>query len=336
MGNIIQFVGPDNTVVLFGVRLVGVNFDTGKKLLFSIVFVLGVYLLGKLLRTALSAKTWNKKTKKIRFWTRQGISITLAVIMVVGLVSLWFDKPATLAGAAGMVTAGLAFALQRVVTSFAGYIVILRGNTFSVGDRIRMAGIRGDVISVKFLQTVIMEMGQPGDESDDNSWVHARQYTGRLVHVSNANIFDKPVYNYSHEFPYIWEEMHLPVPYNADRNKAEQILLDTARKHTADVAKMSEDMLRDLEKRYVMSRSELVPQVFWTLTDNWLEMSLRFIVPTSGIRQIKSDMSRDIIAALDQAGIGIASGTYEVVGMPPLKIQVLPTPQDQAGSASAS
>jgi small-conductance mechanosensitive channel len=154
--------------------------------------------------------------------------------------------------------------------------------------------------------------------------------------VSNANIFDDPVYNYSHEFPYIWEEMRLPVPYTADRQKAEQILLGAAHKHTADIAKMSAEDLRELERRYVMSRSELHPEVYWRLTDNWLEMTLRFIVPTSGIRKIKSDMSREIITALDHAGIGIASGTYEVVGMPPLKVQVVPaTTEDQGRSATA-
>ena len=76
-------------------------------------------------------------------------------------MSLWFDNPANLTTAAGLVTAGLAFALQKVVTAFAGYLVILRGRTFSVGDRIAMGGIRGDVIALTFLQTVIMEMGVP-------------------------------------------------------------------------------------------------------------------------------------------------------------------------------
>lgn len=336
LNSIIQFVGPERTLELFGVRLVGVNFETGKKLLFSVVFVVAVYLIGSLLRAVLSRRTWNDRTKRVAFWTRQGIAIGLSVLTVVGLVSLWFDKPAALASAAGLFTAGLAFALQRVVTAFAGYLVLLRGNTFSVGDRIRMGGIRGDVVALKFLQTVIMEMGQPEeDDSSGTAWVHARQYTGRLVHVSNANIFDEPVYNYSHEFPYIWEEMRLPVPYNADCSRAESILLEAARQHTQDIAKMSEEVLRDLEHRYVMSRTELEPQVYWRLTDNWLEMTLRFIVPVTGIRRIKSDMSREILKLLGQAGIGIASGTYEVVGMPPLKVQVIPATGEQSCGANS-
>ncbi len=58
-------------------------------------------------------------------------------------------------------TAGLAFALQKVITALAGYLVILRGDTFNVGDRITMGGVRGDVIALGFVRTTIMEMGQP-------------------------------------------------------------------------------------------------------------------------------------------------------------------------------
>ena len=324
MGNVFQLVGPHQVVQLFGVKLVGINAENGKKLLFSIVFIALVMLLGRFLRWLAHRDAWDHAGKRFAFWTHQGISIAVTIILVVGIVSLWFDNPTTLTTAAGMVTAGLAFALQKVVTAFAGYLVILRGKTFTVGDRITMGGIRGDVIALTFLQTVIMEMGEPAEgDAADPVWVQARQYTGRIVRVTNAVIFDKPVYNYTREFPYIWEEMRIPVPFNADRNRAEQILLDTARKHTLKIAEISEEALRALEARYVLKRSELEPQMLWRLTDNWVEMAIRFIVPDAGIRTIKSSMSRDILEEFDRAGISIASGTYEVVGMPPIQVQMV-------------
>jgi small-conductance mechanosensitive channel len=323
VGNLIQLVGPHQSVQFLGVRLVGVNAENGKKLLFSLCFVVLALMVGHALHWLARRNAWDRPGKRFAFWARQGISIAVAVLLLIGLVSIWFDNPATLTTAAGMVAAGLAFALQRVVTAFAGYLVILRGKTFTVGDRITMGGIRGDVIALTFLQTVIMEMGQPAEgDSGDPMWVQARQYTGRIVRLSNAVIFDKPIYNYTREFPYIWEEMRLPVPYNADRQRAEQILLDVAKKHTVKIADLSEEALHALERRYVLKRSELEPQVYWRLTDNWLEMTVRFIVPDFGIRSIKSQMSRDILDEFDRAKIGIASGTYEVVGMPPLNVQI--------------
>ena len=83
------------------------------------------------------------------------------MVLILGILSIWFNDPTRLATAFGLVSAGLAFALQQVVTSFAGYFVILRGNTFTVGDRISMGGVRGDVMRLGFIQTTIMEMGQP-------------------------------------------------------------------------------------------------------------------------------------------------------------------------------
>lgn len=323
MGEILQLIGPERTVQLMGVKLVGVNEANAKKLLFSVVLFVAVVLIGTFLRWLSHRAAWDRAGKRLAFWTHQGISIVLAIVLIVGLVSIWFNNPAQLTTAAGMVTAGLAFALQKVVTAFAGYLVILRGKTFSVGDRIKMGGIRGDVIALSFLQTAIMEMGQPAQgDTGDAAWVQARQYTGRIVRVTNAVIFDEPVYNYTREFPYIWEELRLPIPYTADRHRAEEILMNAAKKHTTKIADLGEAALRALEQRYVMTSSDMEPVVYWRLTDNWIEMTLRFLVPDTGIRKIKSGMSRDIIEELDKAGIGIASGTYEVVGMPTLKVQM--------------
>ncbi len=142
-----------------------------------------------------------------------------------GLISIWFDDPKRLATALGLVSAGIAFALQKVITALAGYFVILRGNTFTVGDRIMMGGVRGDVIALGFIQTTIMEMGQPPPVQTDEPamWVQSRQFTGRIVTVSNSQIFDEPVYNYTRDFSYIWEEIHVPITYKADRHAAEKI-----------------------------------------------------------------------------------------------------------------
>ena len=221
-------------------------------------------------------------------------------------------------------TAGLAFALQKVVTAVAGYFVILRGRTFNVGDRIVMGGVRGDVIALGFTQTTIMEMGQPPpvQGADPAMWVRSREYTGRIVTVTNAKIFDEPVFNYTRDFPFLWEEMALPIAYAADRDRAERILLEAARRHTVPITQMSEDALREMQRRYVMKpRRDDSRRSTIRLTDNWLELTVRFIAQDHGIRGLKDAMSRDILAALDEAGIGIASATFEIVGLPPLRIE---------------
>jgi small-conductance mechanosensitive channel len=236
----IEIVGPNHEVAICGVKLVGINAQTGDKLLFSLVFVIALLAANRVFTAGCKLVIRGRANEKVRFWIRQASHLATAFILIIGLVSIWFDDPTRLATALGLVTAGLTFALQKVITALAGYFVILRGRTFNVGDRIRMGGVRGDVIDLGFIQTTIMEMGEPpAVQADDPAmWVRSRQYTGRVVTVSNARIFDDPVYNYTRQFPFIWEEMHLPVPYNADRHRAEKILLDAARKHTIPASEL--------------------------------------------------------------------------------------------------
>ena len=321
---IFQLVGPTDNVQLFGIKLLGIDAENGRKLLFSLVFLVVIYLISKGLRAVSQTTTSGMAKQRVAFWARQGISIVTFILAALGLLSIWFDNPTRLATGVGLVGDGLAFALQKVITSFAGYIVILRGKTFNVGDRITMGGVRGDVIALNFIQTVIMEMGEPPSVqgSDPGMWVQSRQYSGRIVTVSNSQIFEDPIYNYTRNFPYLWEEMHLPVSYKDDRKRAEQILLAAAQKETVSIVEMAESDLAILKERFFVEAASIQPRVFLRLTDNWVELTVRFLCKDHDIRGLKDRMSREIIDNLDKAGIGIASGTYEIVGFPPVQVEM--------------
>lgn len=306
---------------LFGIKFVGVNPENGQKLLLTLAAI-AVFLLLRLILRGIARLSVPRDKAWIAFWTGQAITLGSALVLLLTLLSIWFDDPTRLATAVGLVTAGLAFALQKVVTSFAGYMVILRGNTFSVGDRIVMGGVRGDVIALGFLQTTIMEMGQPPavQSADPEVWVHSRQYTGRVVTVSNGQIFEEPVLNYTRDFPYLWEEIMIPVSYNDDRAKVEEILLRVGREHSVRVSEVGHEALEAMRKRYFVKDAEFEPKVYFRITDNWAELTLRFVVNERGVRDVKDRMNRQIMAALDEAKIGIASSTYDIVGLPPIQV----------------
>ena len=305
---------------IFGISWVGINAENGRKLLLSISFIGVVLLVSWVLRGAVGLVLGkaDRASVQTRFWTRQAVSLLAAIVLIVGMMSIWFNDPTRLATAFGLMSAGLAFALQQVITAIAGYFVILRGSTFSVGDRISMGGVRGDVLQLGFIQTTIMEMGQPPpvQGADPAMWVKSRQFTGRIVTVSNAKIFSEPVFNYTRDFPFLWEEMTIPITYKADRGRVEKILLEAARRHGVDTGAMAADAKEDLQKRFGVEPIELEPRVFYRITDNWLELTVRFLVGTHRIRAAKDEMSRYIIGEFDEAGIGIASATYDIVGLP--------------------
>lgn len=308
---------------VFGIKLVGVTDENGRKLLMSIALIVALLILRWLLAALNRYLIEHRPAARATFWVRQVVSVILVIILFLGLVSIWLNNPAHLTTAMGILTAGLAFALQKPISAIAGYLVILRGRTFHVGDRILMGDVRGEVIAVGFIQTTIMEIGQPpGEQADAPAmWVKGRQFSGRVVTVSNSVVFDKPVYNYTRDFPFLWAEMDIPITYAADRAKAEAILLEAARRHSAKTSEVSAEAMRRMQEVYFVKSADFEPRVYYRLTDNWLELGLRFIVPDRGSREIKEAMSREIITAFDAAGIGIASATYDIVGLPPVRIR---------------
>ncbi len=308
---------PD-AVRVFGVTLIGATPHNLHKLLLTIGFILVAWIFAWILRTILGLFVGTRTGTRFQFWAKQGVSLIVAAILILGVMSIWFDSPARLASVLGLIGAGIAFALQRVITAVAGYFVILRGKTFNVGDRIQMGGVRGDVIGLTFMQTRIMEMGEsPREKDDDKSWVRSRQFTGRIVTVTNDKVFDCPVYNYTHEFAYIWDEISVPIAYGQDFAKAEKIILDAANSEAQTAKRMGKEEVKRVEARSGIDAGDIEPKVFWRITEDWLELTVRFLGPDHGIRKIKDAMTREILDRFQKAGILFAAVRQEGVTLEP-------------------
>jgi hypothetical protein len=124
-----------------------------------------------------------------------------------------------------------------------------------------------------------MEMGSPGAAEDSDVWVRARQYTGRIVTISNKAFFDEPIYNHSKDFEYVWEEITIPVAYTTDWERGREILLEEVEGATRGFREQSAEALAEMSRRYLVQKSEVEPRVFLKLTDNWIEFAARFVYP---------------------------------------------------------
>ena len=176
-----------DAVRVFGVTLVGVSTTTAVKLAFTLGLVVVIARFGRW-RWASPGGCSAAKSRTLVGSGPAKASRLWPPCPGLGVVSIWVTPTTDITTGVGLISAGLAFALQQVITSLAAYFVILRGDTFGVGDRITLGGVRGDVIRLGFLKTTIMEMGQPPSVADTDPavWVNSRQYTGRIVTVTNG------------------------------------------------------------------------------------------------------------------------------------------------------
>lgn len=248
-----------------------------------------------------------------RYYKRKITRYVFAFLAVIAAGVTWRAFAGQAGVVLGLMAAGVAFAMQEVIGALAGWFNILSGRIFRVGDRIDMGGVRGDVIDITPLRTKILEMGAASTGGADEGgrsgdWVKGRQYTGRIVSVSNKKTFTEPVFNYSAVFDFIWEEITFPIPYDDDWRRAEEIVLEAVEAtHTEE----ADAAMRQMQQRYPVPRAEIEPRVFVRATDNWMEISGRFIVPVRTSRAVKDELTRDVMGALDASGIGIASETVD-------------------------
>jgi small-conductance mechanosensitive channel len=316
-----------------GIRLVGFNADTLTKVLLSAAIVAAVLLFRKIVATTTSLTDGAATRRSV--WLRKGIRLAFGFIAVLLLFSVWFDRPDRLATFTGLLVAGAAVASQKAILSFAGYFVIVFGKVFDIGDRIQLGDVRGDVLDIGLFKTTVMEMGVPPSLlPNPNNWITSRQYTGRVVTFTNSAVFDSATFNYSRMFDFLWEEVRIPLHYEEDLDRAEAIALGAAREASAEVVEEARRQLHRVRQQFPLQPADLEPQSYLRLTDNWVELTVRFLVRAWGIRSTKDGITRAILARYRAEGISIASASFEVARMPELALRVGPSPRDGSGAQS--
>ncbi len=250
-----------------------------------------------------------------RYHMRKAVT-ALGYLLAIFLMSLVFsDKLSSLTIAFGVAGAGIAFALQEVIASIAGWVAVSFGRFYQVGDRVQLGGIMGDVIDIGVLRTTLMECG---------GWVRGDAYNGRIVRVANSFIFKEPVYNYSADFPFLWDELILPVRYGSNQVLARKIFSEALAEVTGEFARDSKDVWTQMKERYLLEDARVDPMVTMVANDNWVEYTLRYVVDYKKRRLTKDLITEKLLEAIDLTNgqVRLGSQTIELVAVAPLDVHM--------------
>ena len=268
-----------------------------------LVGLIVVYSLVRLLQRSLGRYISDSGT---RYRARKFVTF-LGYFAAVLMVSIVFsDRLSGLTVAFGVAGAGIAFALQEVIASVAGWAAVSLGGFYSTGDRVQLGGIKGDVIDVSILRTTLMEVGE---------WVNGDLYTGRIVRVANSFVFKEPVFNYSGDFPFLWDEITLPVRYGSDWRLAREMLRNLVKEVLAGYAAEVKSSWADMVQRYRIEDANVEPMITLRATDNWIEFTVRYVVDYRKRRWMKDYLFTRILEEVDRSNnqIRLASATFEMV-----------------------
>lgn len=215
--------------------------------------------------------------------------------------------------ALGLLTAGITITLQEIILSIAGSFYIFFVKVYKPGDRIEINGIKGDVIDIDSIYTTMMEIGE---------WVSSDNYSGRIVKLSNAFVFKGPVYNYSQDFPFVWDEFNLPIRYESDIELAKSIIISVAQENLSEYVNDSVAEWKNVVEKYYIEDAQVEPTLAITMTDNWIQFNLRYIVDYKKRRYIKNILNEEIGKRIRETNgkVTLASVTVEIVRIPPVKM----------------
>ncbi|UKN00446.1 mechanosensitive ion channel family protein [Paracrocinitomix mangrovi] len=275
-------------------------------LIISIIILTLFWLIRTAMTRSISDDAMRYRAKKIsRFFS-------YLLIIIVGII-IFAGSSENLGTAIGLISAGLAFALQEVILAVAGWISIYSSRIYTTGDRIELNGVTGDVIDIGLTKTTLMEIGD---------WVKSDNYNGRIVKISNAFVFKQTVKNYSTDFPFLWDEVHIPIKYTSDINEMNKILNDVISKELKNYTEIAKTHWKQLTKKYLIEDAKVDPMISYKLTDNWLEFNLRYVVDYKSRMSTKSRIYQGIKDGIDNSSgkVELASTTFEIVGMPELKV----------------
>ena len=159
---------------------------------------------------------------------------------------------------------------------------------------------------------------------ETGQWVDGDLYNGRIVLVANSFVFKEPVYNYSGDFPFLWDEIKIPIQFGSNYQKTNEILLEVGKEVAGDLSEKSKEKWGLLQKKYRLEDAQTEPMVSLIANDNWVEFTLRYIVNYKRRRITKTELFTKILREIESSGgeIKMASATFHLVEAPEFKVKI--------------
>lgn len=272
-------------------------------LMLSLLFIL------LLVRFAQMLATNNIMDKDLRYKTRKAHSLSGYVLVLLSAIAIFSNQLSNLPVLIGLLGVGIGFALREMIQSLFGWLVVTFGNLYKPGDRIKLGGVMGDVMDVGPLTTTLMECGD---------WVNSDLYNGRVVYLPNNIVLREQVQNYSVDFPFLWDEITVPVRTDCDHRLARELLLEVGRREQADTIAAATPYWSSfmLHHRAEDARMDIV--VTMSFDANWIEFTLRYLVDYTRRRTTKDRLYTAILDEFEKTGgkVRIATPVLQLTDLP--------------------
>jgi small-conductance mechanosensitive channel len=219
------------------------------------------------------------------------IAVWAVVVVIIGIA--FATEASSFATFAGLLTAGIAVAMQSVLVSIVGYFFLIGKYGLRVGDHVQIGNVAGEVIDLGLVRLHLMELGP--------------QYgaTGRVVALANSVVFQASggIFKQIPGVSLVWRELSLTLPGNSDYAAIKERLLGAASRVLEMYRDELERQTRELNKAAAWQAGKSAqPQVQLKFSPDSIEAIVRYPVPLPRAAEVEERMSRALLDAVRGSG----------------------------------
>jgi small-conductance mechanosensitive channel len=253
-----------------------------------IILIAAVFAVGEIWRRT-TFRYIRDTRRRYQFMLLRRVVMWVAVALIVVLA--FASQLGSAVTFAGLLTAGVAVALQNVIVSVVAYFFLIGKYGIRVGDRVQIAGVTGEVVDIGLVRIHVMELGGPGDS----------QPTGRIVAFSNSIVF-QPTAGVFKQIPgtnFIWHELKLTLAPESDYHEAKERITKAVDAALDQYRESIENQRLVMEKNLsTISPAELRPRIRLHYTAAGIEASVRFPVELEKASEMDDHLMKEVTAAL--------------------------------------
>jgi hypothetical protein len=215
----------------------------------------------------------------------------LLVLLILGLT--FITHLSSFATFAGLLTAGVAVAMQSVLVSVVGYFILIGKYGLRVGDRVQVGGVSGEVIDLGLIRMHLLELTAQEPLGP----------TGRVVAFANSIVFQSSggLFRQIPGVNFTWHEQMLALPAGSDYFALKDRLLAEV---TSVVDEYRGEIVRQAETinqtTSLPAPTDVTPQVQLQFSPAGAEAKVRYPVPRNRTAQVDERVSQKLHQLLRQ------------------------------------
>lgn len=277
--------------------------DNAKSQYFDALKALGVrlaILLALLATVFVAAEAWRRGVLRYVQEPRRRYQLLLVRrivfwALVVAIVGFTFATDlGSLATFAGLLTAGVAVAMQSVLVSIVGYFFLIGKYGIRVGDRVQVGSVTGEVIDLGLVRLHLMELSGQGSLGP----------TGRVVAFANSIVFQASggIFKQIPGVNLAWHDITLTLPPKADPSAMKEKLLAAANQVLSEYSEDMARQTREIQKTTSLhAGGEAQAQVQLRFSASGVEALVRYPVQLQRAAEIDERISRELLKVITDA-----------------------------------